>query len=112
MSKPKFLEDEAFRCLRTGDIEGFRRAVEGRKTIDLSGTDLRGTDFRNIDMSKMVLRDAYLRDADFRGCDLRQTNLEGASLHSARIAGAYFPAKITPDELELSIQHGTRLRVL
>ena len=111
MSSPRFLDDEAFKCIRAGDMDGFRRVVEGRKIVDFSGADLRATDFRKIDMSKIVLHDAYLRDVDFRGCDLRQTDLEGASLHNAHIAGTYFPVNISPNEIQLSIQQGTRLRV-
>jgi uncharacterized protein YjbI with pentapeptide repeats len=111
MTSPRFLEDEAFKYLRDGDCDGYCRAVEYRKIVDFTGADLRATDFRNIDVSKLILRDAYLRGADFRGCDLRQVDLEGSSIHNARIAGAYFPANISPDELQLSIQHGTRMRV-
>lgn len=111
MASPRFLEEEAFKCIRAGDVNGYCRAVEGRKIVDFSGADLRATDFRKIDTSKIVLRDAYLRDADFRGCDLRQTDLEGASLHNAHIAGTYFPVNISASELQLSIEHGTRLRI-
>jgi uncharacterized protein YjbI with pentapeptide repeats len=111
MTSPRFLDDEAFKCLRAGDLDGYRRAVEGRKIVNFCGADLRATDFRKIDMSKVVLRDAYLRDTDFRGCDLRQTDMEGASLHNAHIAGTYFPENISPNEIQLSIQYGTRLRV-
>lgn len=111
MSSPKFIDDEAFKCLRAGDLAGYQRATEGRKVVDFSGVDLRATDFRKIDMSKLVLRNAYLRDADFRGCDLRNTDLEGASIHNAHIAGAYFSDTLAPTEILLSIQQGTRLRV-
>jgi uncharacterized protein YjbI with pentapeptide repeats len=112
MANPKFLEDEAFKYLREGDHEGFCRSVDNRKVVDFTGADLRGSDFRNIDMSKIILRDAYLRNADFRGCDLRKVDLEGASIHNAQIAGAYFPLNIPAEEIQLSIQNGTRIRVL
>jgi uncharacterized protein YjbI with pentapeptide repeats len=110
MHSPRFLDDPAFKCLRVRDLEGYRRATEDRKMVDLSGSDLRGTDLRGIDVSKVVLRDAYLRDADLRGCDLRRTDLAGASLHGAKIAGTYFPDSISAEELLLSLQYGTRLR--
>lgn len=110
MNKPQFLDDEAFRHLRAGDFENFRRATEHRKAVDFTGADLRGVDFRSVDLSKIILRDAYLRDVDFRGCDLRQVDLEGASIHNAKIAGVYFADNLTPAEIQLSIQHGTRLR--
>jgi uncharacterized protein YjbI with pentapeptide repeats len=52
-----------------------------------------------------------LRDADFRGCDLRHVDLEGASMHNAKISGTYFPDNLTPEEIQLSVQHGTRIRL-
>ena len=104
MANPVLLDDPAFKCLRVRDLDGYHRAVAGRKTLDFSGTDLRGTDFRGVDMSNIVLRDAYLRDADLRGCDLRHTDLEGASLHNAKVAGAYFPANVAAEELLVSLQ--------
>jgi uncharacterized protein YjbI with pentapeptide repeats len=111
MSKPQLLEDEAFKYLRDGDYEGYNRAVEYRKIVDFTNADLCAVDFRNIDISKLILRNAYLRGADFRGCDLRHVDLEGASIHNARIAGAYFPADICASEIQLSVEHGTRIRV-
>lgn len=110
MGEPRFLQDPAFRCLRMGDPEGFRRATADRQLVDFSATNLRGTDFRSIDLTRLVLRDCYLRDADFRGCDMRHMDLEGASLQNARISGAYLPANLDPQEVMLSIQYGTRLR--
>lgn len=107
---PRFLNDEAFKCLRVGDVDGYHRTAAARDVVDLSGSDLRATDFRRIDLSKLVLKNAYLRDVDFRGCDLRHLDLEGASLHNAKVAGAYFPESITSGEIQLSLIHGTRLR--
>ena len=110
MPAPKFLQDPAFRLLRVGEVEAFHKNIEGRDTVDFSGTDLRGTDFRKVDLSRVILRDAYLRDADFRGCDLRHLDLEGASLQNAKISGAYLPANLSAEELRMSLRHGTRLR--
>ncbi|MHB8969129.1 MAG: pentapeptide repeat-containing protein [Pirellulaceae bacterium] len=111
MSKPQFLDDEAFRHLRAADFESYDRATERRQAVDFTGADLRGVDFRSVDsLNKIILRDAYLRDVDFRGCDLRQVDLTGASIHNAKIAGVYFADNLTPLEIQLSIQHGTRLR--
>ena len=62
---PRFLNDEAFKCLRAGDREGFSRATANCQQVDLTGSDLRATDFRNMDLSKLILRDCYLRDAIF-----------------------------------------------
>jgi uncharacterized protein YjbI with pentapeptide repeats len=110
MTKPRFPDDPAFRCLRVGDLDGYHRAIEGRAVVDFTGTDLRASDFRRADLSRVVLRDAYLRDADFRGCDLRHLDLEGASIQAAKLSGVYFPANLSPEEICMSIRFGTRLR--
>jgi uncharacterized protein YjbI with pentapeptide repeats len=110
MPEPSFPDDPAFKCLRAGDLDGYHREIEGRNVVDFSRADLRAVDLRGADLTKVVLRDAYLREADLRGCDLRHLDLEGASLDRARISGAYFPANLTADEIELSVRHGTRLR--
>jgi uncharacterized protein YjbI with pentapeptide repeats len=111
MGKPNFLDDPAFKCLRVADLDGYHRAIEGRKTVDFSGADLRGVDFRGADVSRLVLRDAYLRDADLRGCDLRGVDLAGVSIHSAKISGTYFPYEIDAAEIQLSLKQGTRIRM-
>lgn len=64
---PQFLDDEAFRCLRAGDADGFHAAMRNHDEADLSNSDLRYTDMRAMDLDKVILRDAYLRDADLRG---------------------------------------------
>lgn len=111
MNNPlRFPDDEAFRCLRGNDPEGFHRNIEGRKSVDLSDCDLRGVDFRSIDLSKVILKGAYLRDADLRGQDLRHMDLEGCTLRHAKISGVYFPDNIEVNEILFSQQHGTRLR--
>jgi uncharacterized protein YjbI with pentapeptide repeats len=107
---PRFLDDPAFKFLRSGDLTGFQQVTENRQTIDLSGADLRGVDFRNVDLRKLLLRDAYLRDADLRGCDLRHLDLSGASIQGARVSGTYFPQNVDAGEIQLSLQFGTRIR--
>ena len=110
MSEPVFPDDPAFLCLRVGDVAGFHRAIADRDVVDFSGVNLRGTDFRSADLTKVVLKDAYLRDSDLRGCDLRHLDLEGASIHCAKVGGAYFPRNVDPEEIQLSVEQGTRLR--
>ena len=110
MGKARFIDDEAFRSLRAGDVQAFHRLIERRSVVDFTDADLRGTDFRNVDLSKVVMLGAYLKDADLRGMDLRKVDLEGASIHNARIGGAYFPANLPAAEIELSVKHGTRMR--
>ena len=111
MGKARFIDDEAFRCLRSGDAATFHRLVERRSVVDFTDADLRGTDFRNVDLSKVILRGAYLKDADLRSLDLRKVDLEGTSIHNARIGGTYFPHNIPAAEIEMSVRYGTRMRV-
>lgn len=110
MARPKFVDDEAFRCLRSGDVAGFERAVGNRASVDFSDSDLRSADLRKFNLKKVILRGAYLKDADLRGVDLREHDLEGCSLHNAKLGGAYFPKNLTAAEIQMSASLGTRLR--
>ncbi len=60
---------------------------------------------RGLDFSS-----AYFRNCDLSGIDFRETNLEGASLLDAKVSGVYFPDELDPEEIRLSLDHGTRLR--
>ncbi len=108
---PKFLNHPAYRCLRVGDIGGFHRYRSEEDVVDLTNADLRGIDLRKADLRNVVLRGAYLKDADLRGQDLRHHDLEGCSLRNAKIGGVFFPENIRPEEVIMSVQHGTRIRV-
>lgn len=78
---------------------------------DFSDANLRARDLRGCKFKKVNLKNAYLRLADLRGLDLREADLEGASLRDAKISGTYFPSNLDPQEIALSVEHGTRLRV-
>ena len=110
MAEPRYLEDPAYRCLRVEDIDGYNMAIINRQVVDFTDANLRSVDLRKADLEKVVLRGAYLRDADLRGCDLRHMDLEGTSFHGAKVAGAYFPPNVPPQELEMSVELGTRIR--
>ena len=60
---------------------------------------------RGLDFSS-----AYFRNCDLSGIDFRETNLEGASFLDAKVSGVYFPDELSPEEIRLSLDHGTRLR--
>lgn len=111
MSQPRFVNDDAFRALRMGEVDAFHRMTADRERIDFSDADFRGTDFRKVNVAKLVLQGAYLKDADLRGLDLRGHDLEGCSLHNAKIGGTYFPVALTAAEIQMSVHHGTRLRM-
>jgi uncharacterized protein YjbI with pentapeptide repeats len=109
---PKIIDDPLYKLLRAGEIEEFnQRCAEGER-CDLIGMDLRGLDLRGIKAAGMDLTDCYFRQADLRGVDFSSTILEGVSLHGAKISGAYFPVELRPEEIKLSLGHGTRMRYL
>lgn len=108
--KPRKSADPLYLLLREGGSEEFNRRRKAGETCDLRGCDLRGIDLRGVDVANLDLSDCYLRQADLRGLDLRTCQMEGASLHAAHISGAYFPSKLAPDEIEMSVRLGTRMR--
>ena len=77
----------------------------------MRGGDFRGLDLRDLNATGIDFTDAYFRSADLRGLDLRGCSLEGASLAHAQISGAYFPPELTADEILMSVNFGTRLRL-
>jgi hypothetical protein len=112
MARPKFLDDEAFKSLRSGEKEEFNNLVKNKEKIDFTDCDLRATDFRDVDLSNVVLKGAYLRDANLRGQDLRQHDLEGCSIFHAHISGVFWPRNLSAEEIRLSLDHGTRMRTI
>jgi uncharacterized protein YjbI with pentapeptide repeats len=109
-STPGTTSDKLRGLLCDGRIEEFNRMRPKGATLDLRGLDLRHNDLRDLDTAGLDLGDCHLRQADLRGLDLRETNLEGASIASAKISGAYFPRELSAEEINLSLQHGTRMR--
>lgn len=108
---PEMKDTDSYRALRLGDVASFNAAREAGEMPDLENADLRACDLRGADLEGVSLVGAYLKLADLRGVDLRHCNLAGASLHSARISGVYFPDELDPQEIMMSVQHGTRLRI-
>lgn len=107
MADPQFLA-----LLQNGKFHDFNDLVQkSTGEIDLAGARLRAHDLRLFHLHNVNLNGAYLRLADLRGLDLSHTNLEGASLRDAKISGVLFPANLSPAEIQMSVLHGTRLRV-
>ena len=111
MTRPVFIENEAFKCLREGDLLKFGALIKNMDKLDLTGCDLRGTDFRQVDVTKLILNNAYLRDADLRGVDLRSNDLQGVSIRNTKMSGAFFPDTLSASEILMSHQYGTRIRM-
>lgn len=89
----------------------FNRLAEASShPLDLSDAHFRGYDLRKFNLNKANLSGCYFKNADLRGLDLSNANLEGASLKDAKVSGVYFPKNLSPDEIRLSLLHGTRMR--
>ncbi len=102
--------DQLQRLLLDGRVADFNRERPKDTTVDLRGLDLRHCDLRELDTRGLDLGDCHLRQADLRGLDLSGANLQGASIAGAKISGVYFPRELSAEEINLSLQHGTRMR--
>jgi len=108
--KPLTFEAVLYQLLRDANVKEFnRRKADGEK-CDLTSGDFRHLDLRGLDATGLDFSNSYFRGCDLRGIDFSQTCLEGASINGARISGVYFPPELSPEEIVLSIEHGTRLR--
>ncbi len=103
-------DNPLYLLLRDGKIEEFNKMRAQGGADDLRGSDFRHMDLRGIDASGLDLRDCYFRQADLRGVDFSEARLEGASINAAKISGAWFPKELDPQEILLSLTHGTRMR--
>ncbi len=110
MQKPEIKQETMHQLLRGGKIEEFNSRRGAGEACDLVNADLRGLDLRCMDAKGLDMSNTFLRQTDLRGLDLSQTLLEGASISGAKISGTYFPKGLSPEELTLSLVHGTRLR--
>jgi len=103
-------DDPLYLLLRDGKIREFNGLYTRNKTADLTHCDFRHADLRGIDADGIDFSHCYFRQADLRGVDFTNSRLEGASIHAAKISGAYFPKALGPEEINLSLLHGTRMR--
>ena len=111
MAAPTISHDPLYRLLRDGQIEQFNQRIKSGEVADLTGCDFRHMNLQGLIADKLDLSNGYFRQADLRGIDFRACkSLEGASIHGAKISGVYFPKSLSPEEITLSLQHGTRMR--
>jgi uncharacterized protein YjbI with pentapeptide repeats len=108
--KPLTYEDPLYQLLRDGNVKEFNRRKAQGETSDLTSCDLRHLDLRGLDAAGIDFGDCYFRAADLRGIDFSKTRLDGASINKSRISGALFPVELSPTEITLSVDHGTRMR--
>src|SRR5690606_8497687 len=108
---PRIIDDPLYQLLRAENIDEFNKRKRAKAAMpSFEYCDFRGLDLRGIDATGLDLRSAYFRGADLRGVDFRQANLEGASIASTKISGCYFPDELDPNEIVMSLNHGTRMR--
>lgn len=108
------LEDKAnemYSYLQDDNTAAFNKGLEDGKEVDLTNAKFRAFDLKGANLSGLDLSGAYFKNADLRGADLRNCNLDGCSFFNAKISGVYFPANISPEEIALSLIHGTRIRI-
>ena len=108
--KPAIKPDPLYQMLRQEDVDAFNSNRDTLDTSHLKSGDYRGRDLRKLNARGLDFSNAYFRNTDLSGIDFRETNLEGASLLDAKISGVYFPDELSPEEIRLSLQTGTRLR--
>jgi|ERR1043166_825622 uncharacterized protein YjbI with pentapeptide repeats len=108
--KPLNFADPMYQLLRDGNVKEFNRRKSAGERCDLSNCDLRNLDLRGFDAEGLDLSNSYFLNSDLRGVDFSAARLAGASLNGAKISGAYFPPELTAEEIELSVERGTRMR--
>ena len=96
--------------VRKGKIKEFNEKREEGNTFNLSGLDLRAFDLRGLDTRGLNFVDSYMRNANLAGLDLRSCPMDGASFYGAHVSGTYFPHEIPAEEINMSIDRGTRIR--
>ena len=108
--RPKIGANEMHKLLREGATSDFNARRAKGETPDLRGVDLRGCDLRGANLDGLDLSNSYFRQADLRGLNLTGCRLEGASIVTANVSGTYFPKELSAGEIQLSLEHGTRMR--
>ena len=108
--KLRISNDPMYQLLRDGAIKEFNSKKAAGQSCELRCCDFRGLDLRGLDAAGLDFSDSYFRQTDLRGVDFREANLEGASINNAQVSGAYFPLALSAEEIQLSLQHGTRMR--
>ncbi|MBD3633387.1 MAG: pentapeptide repeat-containing protein [Methylophaga sp.] len=111
MTAPVISDDPLYQLLREGKVEEFNRRVADGEQVNLTSCDFRHLNLQGLNAEGLDFSNSYFRQADLRGIDFSGClSLEGASIHGAKISGVYFPHQIRAEEIELSLQHGTRIR--
>ena len=102
--------NKLYQLILDEDIDTFNARCAEENCRDFRNLDFRSQDLRQFNVQGIDFSGCYFRQADLRGLDLSTCRLEGASIHGAKISGVYFPPELSPQEIRLSLDYGTRLR--
>jgi uncharacterized protein YjbI with pentapeptide repeats len=103
-------DDELYQLLREENIKEFNVRRADGEPVDLRNCDFRGLDLRGLDVVNLDFSGSYFRQSDLRGINFSMACLKECSINGAKISGVYFPVELSPDEINMSLSHGTRMR--
>ena len=103
--------NKMYQYLQDENIEAFNAAREQGETVDLSNSAFRGLILKGANLNGLDLSGSHFKSTDLRGADLRDCNLDGCSIFSAKVSGVFFPPSLSANEINLSLLHGTRMRM-
>lgn len=110
--KIRILDDPLYQLLRAENVAGFNEQKGKLKSLpSFAYCDFRGLDLRGMDADGLDFSHAYFRGADLRGINFQKANLQGASIAGTKISGCYFADNLPADEIIMSLNHGTRMRL-
>jgi uncharacterized protein YjbI with pentapeptide repeats len=111
MSSPEIKHNqEMYQLLREERVTEFNARYAKGEMCDLTHCDFRGLDLRGLEAKGIDFTGGYFRLADLRGIDFSQSCLKECSINGAKISGVYFPPDLDPEEIIMSLTHGTRMR--
>lgn len=111
MAMPEIDHNNAmYQLLREEKIEEFNKRKQAGEAVQLAHCDFRGLDLRGMDASGVDFTGSYFRQTDLRGINFSKSILRECSINGAKISGVYFPPELVPEEINMSLNHGTRMR--
>jgi len=100
-----------YQHLQDENIQAFNEAIDKGETVDLRHSIFRGLDLKGAKLKGLDLSGGHFKSSDLRGLDLRGCNMDGCSVFNAKISGVFFPDGLSAEEINLSLLHGTRMRM-
>lgn len=110
MSLPEIKHNDMYQLLREEKVQEFNNRRASGETCDLTHCDFRGLDLRGLNAQGIDFTGSYFRQTDLRGINFSQSCLQECSLNGAKISGVYFPKELLAEEIQMSLNHGTRMR--